>query len=174
MIIMVSVMSGFEFISRGFYVAFIGYGSLSNLKQYLKEGLLISLPLVIISLVIGGSTAEIAFLVITPLFASLLFNVFLIPIVEEQMFRGAFTPTLAQWVGILPSIAIAGLGFGIFHWYVFHQALIFMLFSILFGFVMSFWTLYKRQITSPLIAHILYNLILLVVAGASLQSFGVI
>ncbi len=89
-------------------------------------------------------------------------SVTVISFAEELTFRGVLTPTVAENFGVIPSIVISGLCFGIFHFgmaALLGVGLGMVLFSFIVGLALSFIILWKQSLATTVVIHSSFNAI---------------
>lgn len=90
-------------------------------------------------------------------FSSFLLSIFMIPMIEENVFRGIAAGSFAEFYGTAPGAVISGIIFGMFHGLVYGFNAVLVLYAAAFGIVAAFVAYYFNSIIPSYIAHVLIN-----------------
>jgi len=149
---------------------FLHAGYIQDFKKYLKISLLISVIFISIYLLLGSLTAQ----TITPLIQSITFPmseklsliesilicisiILFFPFIESSFFSGAFTPSFARYIGIIPSIFLISFAMGLFHLIVVGFSPLGVFMAILFGLMTNTITLWSMSKEIAIDSHIMVN-----------------
>ncbi len=89
--------------------------------------------------------------------ASFILSVYMIPIAEEVIFRGVFTTTLMENLGLVPGVLVGGMVFAAFHAFAYSYNLIPILYAFGFGVMAGLTTAKFKSVLPGIIAHAIVN-----------------
>ena len=158
------VAAGFVFVGEAINptkspLAYIGWGDLHKIQNYLTVGI-VAAVVSIIGMVALQSVVpmQIGLAVGTSVWFILFVGLIYVPTIEEVGFRSVALPTIGENLGIIPGLVISSIIFGLFHLVLF-QEIALVLGSVFFGFVMGIITLREGSSLPAIIAHIIIQIV---------------
>ena len=89
--------------------------------------------------------------------ASFILSVYMIPIAEEVIFRGVFTTTLMENLGLVPGVLIGGAVFAAYHAFAYSYNLTPIIYAFIFGVMTGLTTARFKSVLPGIVAHAIVN-----------------
>jgi len=124
-----------------------------------EEQVLIGVALAVPFILINGRSEQIfqVMQIKGMVIGSFVVTVFIVPTVEEAMFRGISAPTIAEDAGVVHGALVSAMLFAVFHAYAYGFNWVAMFVVFVFGAIAGFVDLAYKSVLPSLVAHMLIN-----------------